>query len=135
MSVFDIGMTADGSDIDFSDALVTGLPEYRQAVFLRLSHDVTFTDADFGLDLAGEIGSTGAATLGVRASAAIMNDPRFTATLTTPENQQRRQVGGIVEIRLAFDILVDETQETFSLDVLIANGTVQLVPIDNEAVA
>jgi predicted TIM-barrel fold metal-dependent hydrolase len=126
MSVTDIGVTSDGTDIDFSDKLVSGIDEYRQAAFLRISHEVTFSNNDFGIDLANELGKTsGQDTLGVRASAAIMNDQRLTATLT---NQTRTYVNGIESISLSFDVTVDETQETFSLEVLVANNEVSLVP-------
>ena len=133
MSVIDIGSTSDGSDIDFAnDEWVTGLPEYRQAVLLRLQHEFTFErNADgspipFGIDLQNEIGTVGgAASLGIRASAAIQNDDRFTAQLLS---QSQRTVNGVVEISLSFEIVVDETGETFSLDVLVANGAVRLVP-------
>ena len=125
MSLQDIPATADGTDIDFSDRLVSGLEEYRQAALFRLQHDVTFTDLDYGLDLQNEIGQSGGASLGLRASAAIMNDTRFTATLL---DQSRTVVGALETIALSFDIVVDETQETFSLDVLVANNEVRLVP-------
>jgi hypothetical protein len=133
MSVLDLPMTEDGTDIDFAnDSTVTGLPEYRQAVLLRLSHFFTFErNADgspvpFGIDLQAEIGTVGGdASLGVRASAAIQNDDRFTAQLL---NQTRRVVNGVVEIDLSFEVTVDETQETFPLSVLVANGEVRLVP-------
>ena len=131
--VYDLPMTADGSDVDFSrDALVSGLDEYRQAVLLRLSHEFTFDrepNGDpriFGIDLVKELGNVGGeASLGIRASAAIMNDPRFTAQLL---RQDRKTTGSIVEISLEFEIIVDETQETFSLEVLVANVEVRLVP-------
>lgn len=133
MPVQDLPMTADGTDIDFAtDALVSGLREYKQAVLLRLSHFFTFernadgSPKEFGLDLADELGTVGGeASLGVRASAAISNDERFTAQLT---NQVRRKVQGVIEIDLSFEVTVDETGETFSLDVLVANGDVRLVP-------
>jgi hypothetical protein len=133
MPVLDLPMTSDGTDIDFgTDAVVSGLREYRQAVLLRLSHVFTFdrspdgSPREFGIDLQDEIGSVGGeASLGVRASAAIQNDPRFTAQLL---DQTRRTVNGVVEISLSFEITVDETQETFSLDVLVANGEVRLAP-------
>ena len=133
MSVIDIGSTADGSDIDFAnDSTVTGLLEYIQAVLSRLAHGFTFDrNADgspipFGIDLLAEIGTVGGdASLGVRASAAIQNDERFTAQLL---NQTRRVVNAVVEIALTFEVTVDETGETFSLDVLVANGEVRLVP-------
>lgn len=133
MPVIDIGSTSDGSGIDFSnDEWVTGLPEYRQAVLLRLQHEFTFErNADgspvpFGIDLAAELGKVdGEASLGVRASAAIQNDERFTAQLL---NQTRTEADGAIEIELTFEITVDETGETFSLDVLVADGKVSLVP-------
>ena len=133
MSVIDIGSTDDGTDIDFTnDEWVTGLPEYRQAVLLRLSHFFTFDRAadgspvPFGIDLAAELGTVGGdASLGVRASAAIQNDDRFTAQLT---DQSRRVVDDVVEISLSFEVIVDDTGATFSLDVLVANGEVRLVP-------
>jgi hypothetical protein len=133
MPVLDLPMTEDGTDVDFAtDSTVTGVDEYRQAVLLRLSHFFTFErNADgspvpFGIDLLAEIGTVGGdASLGVRASAAIQNDDRFTAQLL---DQARRVVDGVVEIDLSFEVTVDETQETFSLDVLVANGEVSLVP-------
>ncbi len=133
MPVLDIPMTADGTDIDFTtDSFVSGLREYQQAVLLRLSHVFTFdrsadgSPKEFGIDLAAELGTVGGeASLGVRASAAIQNDERFTATLTS---QTRRVVQGVAEISLSFEIIVDATGETFSLDVLVANGEVRLVP-------
>jgi hypothetical protein len=132
MSVIDLGITADGTDIDFADKTVTGLDEYRQAVLLRLSHAFTFdrnpdgSPVPFGIDLVAELGTVGGeASLGVRASAAIQNDERFTAQLL---DQTRRVVNGVVEIDLSFEVTVDATGETFSLDVLVANGEVRLVP-------
>ena len=133
MSVIDIGSTPDGSDIDFAnDEWVTGELEYRQAVLLRLQHGFTFernvdgSPIPFGIDLQNEIGSVGtAASLGVRASAAIQNDERFTARLL---DQSRVMKNGVLEISLSFEITVDDTGETFSLEVLVANGEVRLVP-------
>jgi hypothetical protein len=134
MSVLDLPMSDDGTDIDFAnDSTVTGIDEYRQAVLLRLSHAFTFdrsTDGSpipFGIDLMAELGTVGGdASLGVRASAAIQNDERFTAQLLgTPG---RRVVNGVIELSLSFEVIVDETGETFSLDVLVANGEVRLVP-------
>jgi hypothetical protein len=120
-------MTANGLDIDFSfDAVVSGEREWRQSVLLRLQHDVTFTDLDYGLDLQNEIGKTDrAASLGLRACAAIQNDPRFTATAT---NIERRVVDGAEEITLSIDVSVDDSGETFSLEALVANGQVSLAP-------
>jgi hypothetical protein len=133
MSVVDLPTNAAATDIDFAkDSTVTGLDEYRQAALLRLSHFFTFdrnTDGSpipFGIDLQAEIGTVGGdASLGVRASAAIQNDERFTAQLL---NQTRRVVNAVVEIALKFEIVVDETGETFPLSVLVANGEVRLVP-------
>lgn len=133
MNVVDLPMTADGTDLDFStDVVVSGLREYRQAVLLRLSHEFTFdrepdgSPRPFGIDLAGELGTVGTeASLGIRASAAIQNDTRFTAQLL---DQTRIVVAGAVQIKLIFEIIVDETQETFSLEALVANGEVRLVP-------
>ena len=125
MSVNDIPATADGTDVDFSDRLVSGIDEYKQAALFRLQNDVTFIDLDYGLDLQNEIGQSGGASLGLRASAAIMNDTRFTATLLS---QSRTVTNAIETIALSFDIVVDETQETFSLEVLVANNEVRLVP-------
>jgi hypothetical protein len=121
----DIGATLDGSDIDFSDALVSGERELRQAVLSRLSNAVTMTDNDYGIDLVHELGKTdGASTLGIRATAAIMNDTRFEATLT---QQTRTTVDDTESITLSFDIVAD-TGESFSLAVLVENGEVTLVP-------
>lgn len=133
MSVQDLPMTADGLDIDFAnDSTVTGLAEYKQAILLRLSHFFTFerlndgSPVPFGIDLAHELGAIGGdSSLGIRASDAIQKDNRFTAQLT---DQQRPVVNGVVEISLSFDVIVDDTGETFSLDVLVANGEVRLVP-------
>jgi hypothetical protein len=123
----DIAATLDGSDIDFTvDRVISGLPEYRQAALSRVSNDVSYVDPDYGLDLAGEIGTTGgASTIGIRASSAIMNDDRFTsATLT---NSSVTQVGGVASVSLSFDVVAEDGTE-FSLDVLVANGEVALVP-------
>lgn len=124
----DIAATTDGSDIDFTrDALISGLEEYRQAALSRVSNEVSYTNADYGIDLVQELGQVGsAATIGIRASAAIMNDDRFTsATLT---NQVVRNVGGLAEVSLAFDVVAEDGTE-FSLGVLVANGEVALVPV------
>lgn len=134
MSVVDLPTNAAATDIDFAnDSTVSGLAEYRQAALFRLSHEFTFDrNADgspipFGIDLQAEIGTVGgAASLGVRASAAIQNDERFTAQLA--KDPDIRTVNGVVEIALTFEVIVDETGETFSLDVLVANGEVRLVP-------
>lgn len=123
----DIAATPDGSDIDFTvDRLVSGLTEYRQAAVSRLANSVTYTDGDYGLDLAEELGQTGrSSTIGVRASAAIMNDERFvSATLT---NQSVSRAGGIESVALSFLVVAEDGLE-FSLDVLVANGEVELVP-------
>lgn len=133
MNVVDLPMTADGTDIDLgTDTVVSGLREYQQAALLRLSHGFTFDrEADgsprpFGIDLTNELGTVGGdASLGIRASVAIQNDPRFTARLL---DQQRTMVQGVVRIQLVFEVTVNETQETFSLEVLVANGEVRLVP-------
>lgn len=133
MPVIDLPMTEDGTDIDFAtNSTVSGMREYQQAVLLRLSHFFTFdrfpdgSPKEFGIDLSAELGTVGGeASLGVRASAAIQNDDRFTAQLV---NQTRTVVNGVIEIALSFQITVDETQETFALDVLVANGEVRLVP-------
>jgi hypothetical protein len=133
MPVVDLPTNTDSTDIDFAnDSTVSGLAEYRQAALFRLSHEFTFDRAvdgspiPFGIDLLAEIGTVGgAASLGVRASAAIQNDERFTAQLL---DQTRRVVNAVVEIALTFEVTVDETGETFSLDVLVANGEVRLVP-------
>jgi hypothetical protein len=122
----DIGATLDGTDIDFSDVLVSGERELRQAADSRLSNDVTMTNFDYGVDLANELGKTsGSETLGIRASATIMNDERFSdATLT---RITRTTVDDTETIALAFDI-VTAAGESFSLEVLVANGEVVLVP-------
>ena len=133
MSAIDIGTNEAGDDIDFAnDDWVKGLPEYRGAVLLRLSHEFTYernangSPVPFGIDLAAELGTVGGdASLGVRASAAIQNDERFTAQLI---DQKRPEADGAIEIELSFEITVDETGETFSLDVLLADGKVSLVP-------
>jgi hypothetical protein len=124
----DIAATRDGTDIDFTrDVLITGIDEYRQAAFSRVSNEVEYTDADYGIDLVQELGTTGGGvnTIGIRASSAIMNDTRFvSATLT---RSQVRQVGDVVEVALSFDVVaVDGTE--LSLDVLVASGEVVLVP-------
>jgi hypothetical protein len=122
----DLPMTADGNDVDFTrDALVSGLDEYRQAAFLRISNDVTFTNLDYGLDLANELGSTnGTSTIGVRASAAIMNDERFvSAKLTTL--RERREFD-IVAIEMAFEVVAEDGTEV-SLAVLVEAGKVRLI--------
>lgn len=123
----DIPATRDGSDIDFTrDTLVSGVDEYRQAVLSRLSNEVSYVNADYGLDLAGELGQIGAIdTIGIRASSAIMNDDRFSsATLT---QSSTRQVGDVAEVSLSFDVVAEDGTE-FSLAVLVANGEVVLVP-------
>lgn len=125
MNPVDLPMTADGTDIDFGfDGVVSGEREWKQAVLLRLQNDVTFTDLDFGINLDDEIGQIGrVGSLALRCSAAIQNDERFTATVrATPEI-----VSGRVEsIALAIDVLVDDTGQTFSLAVLVADGKVTL---------
>jgi hypothetical protein len=123
----DIAATLDGLDIDFTkDALVAGVDEYRQAARSRLNNDVSMVNADYGLDLAGELGEVGGvSTIGIRASSAIMNDARFTsATLT---QSSITQVGGTASVSLSFDVVAEDGTE-FSLDVLVANGEVALVP-------
>lgn len=123
----DIPATRDGTDIDFSrDALVSGVDEYRQAALSRISNEVSYTNADYGIDLVQELGQTGSAdTIGIRASSAIMNDERFaSATLT---RSSTRRTGDVVEVSLSFDVEAEDGTE-FSLDVLVANGEVVLVP-------
>ena len=122
----DLPMTSGGNDIDFTrDALVSGLDEYRQAAFLRISNDVTFTNLDYGLDISNDLGSTnGTSTLGVRASAAIMNDERFvSAKMTTL--RERREVD-IVSIEMAFEVIAQDGTEV-SLAVLVEAGKVTLL--------
>jgi hypothetical protein len=124
----DIAATRDGTDIDFTrDALITGIEEYRQAALSRVSNEVEYTDADYGIDLVQELGTTGDGvnTIGIRASSAIMNDTRFvSATLT---RSQVRQVGDVIDVALSFDVVaVDGTE--LSLSVLVASGEVVLVP-------
>lgn len=123
----DIAATADGSDIDFArDSLVSGLEEYRQAALSRISNEVTYTNNDYGLDLAGELGQTGGVdTIGIRASSAIMNDERFTSAALTQSTVRRS--GDVAEVELAFDVVAQDGSEV-SLDVLVANGEVVLVP-------
>jgi len=123
----DIAATRDGSDIDFGrDALISGLEEYRQTALSRVSNEVSYVNADYGIDLASELGQVNAVdTIGIRASSAIMNDDRFTsATLT---NSTVTPVDGAVNYSLSFDVVAVDGQE-FSLDVLVANGEVALVP-------
>lgn len=123
----DIAATRDGSDIDFTrDVLITGVDEYRQAALSRISNEVTYTDGDYGIDLAQELGKTGGIdTIGIRASSAIMNDERFaSATLT---RSSVRQTGDVAKVSLSFEVVVEDGTE-FSLDVLVANGEVVLVP-------
>jgi hypothetical protein len=123
----DIAATLDGTDIDFSvDRVITGLAEYRQAALSRISNDVSHVNADYGLDLAGELGQVDAvATIGIRASSAIMNDSRFTSAALT--HSSITQVEGTASVSLSFDVVVEDGTE-FSLDVLVANGEVALVP-------
>jgi hypothetical protein len=123
----DIAAALDGSDIDFSkDALISGVDEYRQAALSRISNEVSYTDADYGLDLVQEIGTTGGVdTIGIRASSAIMNDARFlSATLT---KSTVTQTGDVSSVELSFDVVAQDGTE-LSLDVLVANGEVVLVP-------
>lgn len=123
---YDLELTPDGTDMAFTDRRVSGIVEYRQACILRLSNDVTFVNLAFGIDLQNEIGQVGlASSLGVRASAAIANDERFSATLL---DQRRKVVQGVEQIELDFDVVVIDTGETFSLSVLVANNEVRLVP-------
>lgn len=122
----DIAATLDGTDIDFSDRLISGLSEHRQAALSRLSNEVTMTDSDYGIDLALELGKVGAIdTIGIRASDAIMKDERFVSAELT--NTTQRQNGDLVEVTLSFEV-VSQEGVTFSLDVLVANGEVVLVP-------
>ena len=121
----DIAATSDGLDIDFSRELITGLDEYRQAAFSRISNEVTYTNGDYGMDMALELGTTGReGSLGIRASAAIMNDTRFTEAKLT--NQTRTQDGDTVAISLSFDIVAQDGTE-LSLAVLVTNGEVVLI--------
>jgi hypothetical protein len=123
----DIAATLDGSDIDFTvDRVISGLPEYRQAARARVSNEVSMVNADYGIDLAQELGQTGrVSTIGVRASSAIMNDERFiSATLT---NSSVSRAGGIETVALSFLAVAQDGTEV-PLDVLVANGEVTLVP-------
>lgn len=123
----DIPATRDGSDIDFArDALVSGIEEYRQAALSRISNEVSYTNPAYGIDLAQELGQTGGVdTIGIRASSAIMNDERFaSATLT---RSSTRKIGDVVDVSLSFDVEAEDGT-AFSLDVLVANGEVVLVP-------
>jgi len=121
----DIAATLDGSDIDFTvDSVISGLPEYRQAALSRISNEVTYRNGDYGIDLVQELGQTGGVdTIGIRASAAIMNDERFTSA--TLSNSSARQVDGVQEVSLSFDVVAEDGTEV-SLDVLVANGEVVL---------
>lgn len=123
----DIAATPDGSDIDFAvDQVISGLPEYRQAAHSRLANEVSMVNADYGLDLVQELGQTGGVnTIGIRASSAIMNDERFTSAALT--NSTVRQFGDVAEVTLAFAVVAEDGTEV-SLDVLVANGEVVLVP-------
>jgi len=125
MTPVDLPMTADGLDIDFGfDSVVSGEREWKQAVLLRLQNDVTFTNLDFGINLDDEIGQIGrSGSLALRASAAIQNDERFTATVAATPSI----IAGRVErVRLDIDVVVDDTGQTFSLAVLAADGKVTL---------
>lgn len=123
----DIPATADGTDIDFTrDALVSGLDEYRQAALSRISNEVSYVNGDYGIDLVQELGQIGTvSTIGIRASGAIMNDERFTSAALTNSSETRN--GDVVEVSLSFDVVAEDGTE-FSLDVLVANGEVVLVP-------
>lgn len=125
MNPVDLPMTADGLDIDFGfDGVVSGEREWKQAVLLRLQNDVTFTNLDFGLSLDDEIGQIGrSGSLALLASAAIQNDERFTATVTATPSIIAGRVERIV---LDIDVVVDDTGQTFSLAVLVADGKVAL---------
>jgi hypothetical protein len=125
MNPVDLLMTADGTDIDFGfDGVVSGEREMKQAVLHRLQNDVTFTNLDFGINLDDEIGQVGCSgSLALRASAAIQNDERFTATVVATPSI----IAGRVErIILDIDVVVDDTGQTFSLAVLVADGKVTL---------
>lgn len=125
MSVNDIAATADGTDIDFSSGLISGIEEYRQAAFSRISNDVTYTNLDYGLDLLLEIGKTGnESSIGIRASAAIQNDARFIEAKLI--KQGRTVDGDVVSISLAFDVVAQDGTE-FSLAVLVTSGEVVLI--------
>jgi hypothetical protein len=123
----DIAATLDGSDIDFTvDRVISGLTEYRQAALSRVSNDVSYVDADYGLDLAGEIGQTGrTSTIGIRASSAIMNDQRFTSAALT--NTTIARVDDVESVALSFDVVAEDGTD-LSLTVLIEAGEVALVP-------
>jgi hypothetical protein len=123
----DIAATLDGSDIDFTvDRVISGLPEYQQAALSRVSNDVSYVDADYGLDLAGEIGQTGrTSTIGIRASSAIMNDQRFTSAALT--NSAITRVDDVESVALSFDVVAEDGTD-LSLTVLIEAGEVALVP-------
>lgn len=125
MNPVDLPVTADGTDIDFGfDGVVSGEREWKQSVLLRLQNDVTFANLDYGINLDDELGTVGrTGSLALRCAAAIQNDERFTATvLATPSI-----VSGRVErIKLDIDVLVDDTGQTFSLAVLVADGKVIL---------
>jgi hypothetical protein len=125
MNPVDLPMTADGLDIDFGfDGVVSGEREWKQAVLLRLQNDVSFTNLDFGINLDDELGQVGrSGSLALRASAAIQNDERFTATVVAAPSI----IAGRVErIILDIDVIVDDTGQTFSLAVLVADGKVTL---------
>lgn len=123
----DIAATPDGQDIDFTlDRLVSGIDEYPQAALSRVSNEVSYTNDDYGLDLVLELGKTGAeSTIGIRASAAIMNDERFTSAALS--NQTTTRDGDVVSVALSFDVVAQDGTE-LSLDVLVADGKVVLVP-------
>jgi hypothetical protein len=122
----DIGATLDGTDIDFTDRLVSGVDERRQAARSRLSNEVTYTNTDYGLDLVQELGQVGGVdTIGIRASSAIMNDDRFVSAALTASSTA--QTGDVASVSLSFDVVAEDGTE-FSLDVLVANGEVALVP-------
>lgn len=118
----------DGTDIDFSGEWVEGLAELKMAARDRILNAITFDDLAFGEDLFQSLGRLGdatyAQTLGLRCSNAIMNDQRFVSVdAKTPTQTPER---GTFSVALAFDVEAEEG-ETFSLEVLIADGVVKFL--------
>lgn len=127
MSGYDL-RCIDGTDIDFSVELITGIDEKKQAALSRILNAVSYDDAAYGVDLFQELGALGdsgyAQSLGLRCSAAIMNDTRFASAQATKATQSTTQ--GVSSVSLSF-LIETEDGETFSLSTLISNGTVRLL--------
>lgn len=124
----DLPLNASGTGIDFGRGTVSGIEELRNAALGRITNAITYDDPDYGIDVLEEAGkptdANYAKQLGLRCCIAIQNDTRFATatTLTATQSNDGESVTASLVIQCE---VVDNT--TFSLAVLVANGTVKLV--------